>query len=407
MSLICSFDTDENRHNFYREKDCIEKFCEDLKVLAIKIISYEEKEMVSLPDEEIKSYEKQKECYICKKEFCTNENKENQFKLYKKVRDHCHFTGNFRGAAHNISNLRYKVPKEIPVVIHTGLGYDYHFIIKQLAEQVKGQFECFGENTEKYITFSVPIKKGHDSGKTTTYKLIKFIDSYRFMPSKLSDLIDNLSGINNNECKSCMERKKIKSECNFIGLKNNRLNYKCKECGKKCSKLIHEAIKDFPITYQFCNGNLNKFVLLLRKGIYPYEYMDTWERFNETSLADKRAFYSESNLEDITNKDYVHAQKVREVFEIKNLGEYHDLYVQCDTLLLPDVFENFRDKCIEIYGLDPAHFLSEPGLAWQVCFKKTGVNLKLLTNIDILLMAEKIRGGLCQTIHRYAKANNK
>ena len=147
---------------------------------------------------------------------------------------------------------------------------------------------------------------------------------------------------------------------------------------KKCSKLIHEAIKDFPITYQFCNGNLNKFVLLLRKGIYPYEYMDTWERFNETSLADKRAFYSESNLEDITNKDYVHAQKVREVFEIKNLAEYHDLYVPCDTLLLPDVFENFRDKCIEIYGLDPAHFLSEPGLALQACFKKNRGKFKII-----------------------------
>ena len=136
--------------------------------------------------------------------------------------------------------------------------------------------------------------------------------------------------------------------------------------------------------------------------------MDSWERFNETSLPPKKAFYSELNLEDINYEDYEHSQKVWEVFEIKNLGDYHDLYVQSDTLLLADVFENFRDKCIEIYGLDPAHFLSAPGLAWQACLKKTKVKLELLTDIDMLLMVEKgTRGGICQAIHRYAKANNK
>ena len=136
--------------------------------------------------------------------------------------------------------------------------------------------------------------------------------------------------------------------------------------------------------------------------------MDSWERFNETSLPDKKAFYSELNLEDITDKDYEHAQKVWEVFGIKNFGEYHDLYVQCDTLLLADVFEKFRDKCIEIYGLDPSHFLSAPGLAWQACLKKTEVKLKLLTDYHKLLMIEEgIKGGMCQSTHRYAKANNK
>ena len=114
------------------------------------------------------------------------------------------------------------------------------------------------------------------------------------------------------------------------------------------------------------------------------------------------------NLEDISDADYEHVKKVWEAFEIKNLGEYHDLYVQCDTLLLADVFENFRDKCIEIYGLDPAYFLSEPGLAWQACLKNTKVELELLTDIDMLLMTEKvIRRKICQSIHRYAKANNK
>ena len=159
---------------------------------------------------------------------------------------------------------------------------------------------------------------------------------------------------------------------------------------------------------QFCKGGLNKFVLLLRKGVYPFEYMGSWGRFNEESLPDKKAFHSELNLEDITDEDYAHGPKVWKESEIKNLGEYHDLYVQCDTLLLADVFENFRDKCIEIYGLDPAHFLSAPGLAWQACLKRDGVNLELLTDIDMLLMVEKgIRGAICQPISRYAKANNK
>ena len=148
--------------------------------------------------------------------------------------------------------------------------------------------------------------------------------------------------------------------------------------------------------------------MLLRNRVYPYEYMDSWVRFNWTSLPDKKAFYSELNLEDITDKDYEHAQKVWKVFGIKNLGEYHDLYVQSDTLLLADVFENFRNKCIEIYELDPAHFLSAPGLAWQACLKKTKVKLELLTDIDMLLMVEKgTRGGVCLAVHRYAKANNK
>ena len=136
--------------------------------------------------------------------------------------------------------------------------------------------------------------------------------------------------------------------------------------------------------------------------------MNSWERFNETSLPPKKSFYNELDLEDISDKDYLHAQKVWDVFEIRNLGEYHDLYVQTDTLLLADVYEKFRDKCIEIYGLDPSHFLSAPGLVWQACLKKTNVNLELLTDVDMLLMIEAgIRGGMCQSVHSYAKANNK
>ena len=148
--------------------------------------------------------------------------------------------------------------------------------------------------------------------------------------------------------------------------------------------------------------------MLLRKGIYPHEDMDNWEKFDETTLPPKEAFYSKWNLENISDKDYVHAQKVWEIFGIKHISEYHDLYVQSDTLLLSDVFENFRNKCLEIYELDPIYFVSAPGLAWQACLKKTGVKLELITDYDMILMIEKgIRGGICQATHRYAKANNK
>ena len=130
---------------------------------------------------------------------------------------------------------------------------------------------------------------------------------------------------------------------------------------------------------------------MLRKGVYPYEYINSWEKFNEMSLPDKKAFYSEFYLEYITDEDYTHAQKMFKDLKLKNLGDHHDLYVESNTLLSTDVFENFRNKFIEIYELDPAHFLSARGLEWQFCLKIIGVRLKLLTNIDMLLMVEKER----------------
>ena len=142
-------------------------------------------------------------------------------------------------------------------------------------------------------------------------------------------------------------------------------------------------MKKFPSIYQFCNGNLDKFVLLLRKGVYPFEDMDNWEKSDETSLPSKEDFYSKLNLDGISDEDYAHAQNVWDVFEIKNRGEYHDLYDQSDTLLLANVFKNCRNMCLDIYGLDPVYFVSTPGLAWQACLKKTEVKLELLTDYEV------------------------
>ena len=148
--------------------------------------------------------------------------------------------------------------------------------------------------------------------------------------------------------------------------------------------------------------------MLLQKGVYPYEYIDEWDKFNEKVLPGKESFYSNLTLENISETDYAHANNVFKKFNINNLGEYHDLYVRSDTLLLADIFENFRQSCLKNYELDPAHFVSLLGLTWQACLKKTNVELGLLTYYDMLLMVEEgIRRGICHAMQRYAKANNK
>ena len=396
----CSFDTTKNKLDYYTGKNCMKNFCLDLREHAAKIINHEKKEMIPLTKKEEKKYNKQKVCHICKKRFSTDDNN----KKYHKVKDHCHYTGKYRGAARDICNLRYKIPKEIPVVFHNGSTYDYHFIIKELAEEFEGEFECLGENTEKYITFSLPIKKEtikkdkHGNHKATkiSYK-IKFIDSCRFMPTSLSNLVSNLSeGLDNDRCIDC------KSCLDYMTTKGEQLIFRCFKCKKNYEKDFNkESIQRFANIYDFCNENLNKFIFLLRKCVYPYEYMDSCERFNEISLPDKEAFYSNLNMEDITDVDYKHAKIVLKNLINKNLGDYLDLYVQSDTLLLADVFENFRNMCIKVHELDPAHFLSAPGLAWQACLKKTEVKLELLTDVDMLLMVEEgIKGGVCHAMHR-------
>ena len=230
----------------------------------------------------------------------------------------------------------------------------------------------------------------------------------RSMIASLSQSIDKVSEIHKKISridKKEPEKKFIDSMKSAMASLSQSID-KVSEIDKEISQI--ELNEKFSNVYKFCSGDLNKFSLLLRKGVYPYEYMDSWKKFNETELPDKESFYSKLNKEGITDEDYAHAQKVWNTFGIKNMGECHDLYVQSDTLLLAHVFENFRDKCIEEYELDPAHFLSAPGLAWQDCLKKTEVKLELLTDNNMLMISEDgIRGGMCQAVCRCAEANNK
>ena len=224
------------------------------------------------------------------------------------------------------------------------------------------------------------------------------------MATLLSKLVDNLTdNIHNDKCIRC------KSNLCFVRAINEKLIFKYIDCEKEYEKEFNnELIERFANTYKFCDNDLDKFIMLLQKGVYPYEYIDGWDKFNEKIIPGKDSFYSNLTLENISETDYAHANNVFKRFNINNLGEYHDLYLRSDTLLLADIFENFRKSCLKNYELDPAHFVSLPGLASQACLKKTNVELELLTDYDMLLMVEDgIRGGICHAIQRYAKANNK
>ena len=283
LLTLCSFDKSENKQTYYRGRDCMKRFCDDLKEHVTRIVNYEMKPMDILTEEEKESYKNQELCRICEREFCNN-NKE-----MRKVRDHGHYTGKYRDAAHSKWNLEYAIVKEIPVLFHNGSVYDYHFIMKYLAREFKGYFECLGENTEKHISFTVPFKKVIND-KEIKYK-INISDSCKFMKDSLSNLVDNLSEL-------------------------------------KINKIDNDVlIKRFYNTYQLGDNDINKFKLLLRKGIYPYEYMNSWKIFNETELPSKDKFYSTLNLEDISDDDYGYAISVWNTFNISNLGEYHDLYM--------------------------------------------------------------------------------
>ena len=307
------------------------------------------KKMIFSPKDK-DDFEKARVCWICRKEFGES----------KKQRDHCHFTGKYRGAAHVKCNLQFKKPKFTPVIFHNLSGYDAHLFVKNLG-RTEGNIKCIPNNEEKYISFSKEIVVGeykNKKGEKVEVKHeIRFLDSFKFMASSLESLVGNL------------------------GLE----------------KLI-ETKKEFG----------EKVKLISRKGIYPYDYMNGIKKFSEEKLPQKEKFFSKLNDCGISDEDYDHAQRIWKEFGMKNLGEYHDLYLKSDVLLLADVFEEFRNVCMENYSLDPAWYYTSPGLSWDALLKHSGVKLELLTDPDILLLFEKgIRGGISMISNRFGKANNK
>ena len=214
----------DNYHTYYRGKDSMTKLSKNLLKIGKEIFNEEEKDMTLLIDDEKIKYGESKQCYLCEQSF--NTNKQSKYYMnYKKVRDHCHYTSKYRGAAYSLFNLRYQEQRNIPVTIHNGSNYDLHLLIKDLAKEFKSDIYCLGENTEKYISFSIPIRNKKIDKETINYNL-KFIDSYRFMNFSLDSLVVNLSEIKNKSCIHCKERNKTFQPCEFFKLDGNRLMYK-------------------------------------------------------------------------------------------------------------------------------------------------------------------------------------
>ena len=347
--VVCHYD---NRYSgdvvIYRGEDCIQKFMkcmfEEVKNCQ-SIIRDNFNKPLKMTNEDEKSFKEATHCHICEKKYRVDD---------VPVRDHCHVTGKYRGSAHQTCNLKLKISAEnikIPVVFHNLKGYDSHFIMNELSELIKKgeeniKINVIAQNAEKYMAFYIG-------------KHLSFIDSFAFMSSSLDKLAGNLED------------------------------------------------RDFIYTKDYFTDPV-QFNLMKRKGVYPYDYMDSFSKFNDRELPQREEFFRLLTNENISEDDYKHAKDVWNTFNLKNMGEYHDLYLKTDILLLTDVFENFRKTCLTYYKLDPLHYITSPGLAWDAMLKMTGVNLELITDVDMQLFIENgLRGGISYIAHRHADANNK
>ena len=353
--VVCCYDDKYTKQTqIYRGEKAVYKFMEamleEVKYCKKTIKTCFNKPLKMTEDDE-NEFQKAEACHICDKEYTDKD---------IRVRDHCHITGKYRGSAHQECNLQLKVDPDkikIPVIFHNLRGYDSHFIIQEIGAIVKNHtyknkkgemkemnINAIPNNIEKYMAFML--------GNHLT-----FIDSFQFMSSNLERLVSNLPG------------------------------------------------KSLKYTSQEFKGK--KLDLMAKKGVYPYDYMDSFDKFNE-QLPSKEDFYSILNNEYITDKDYQHAKTVWNTFKLSNMGEYHDLYLKSDVLLLADVFENFRETCLRYYKLDSCHYFTSPGLSWDAMLKMTDIQLELMTDIDMYQFIEKgMRGGVSYIAHRYGKANNK
>ena len=278
-----------------------------------------------------------------------------------RVRDHCHITGKFRGSAHQECNLKLRIKPEnlkIPIIFHNLRGYDSHFIMQRIGEIANkhGYTNKKGEKQDININ-AIP----NNMEKYTAFMLgnhLTFINSFQFMSSSLDKLVSNLP-----------KDDLIYTSKAFKGKRLNLMSQKC---------------------------------------VYPYDFMDSFEKFNQTELPNKDQFYSIQNDQHITDDEYDHANKVWNTFMIKTMGEYHDLYLVSNVLLLTNVFENFRKTCMQYYKLDPCHYFTSPGLSWDAMLKMTNIKLELMTDIDMFQFIEKgMCGGVSYIANRYGNANNK
>ena len=354
--VVCCYDDKYSKPvQIHRGENAVHKFMENMleEVNWCKSImkKHFNKPLKMTKENEI-DFQKATKCHICDQQYSDKD---------IRVRDHCHITGEFRGSAHQDCNLKLRIKPatiKIPVLFHNLRGYDSHFIMQQIGEIAKKHayknkrgeechmnINCIPNNMEKYMAFML----GNH---------LVFLDSFQFMSSSLDNLVRNLPD---------------------------------------------EAFK-----YTKHEFKKEQFNLMKQKGIYPYDHMDSFDRFNETQLPEKQDFYSILNNEHISDEQYKHAQNVWDTFNLKTMGDYHDLYLKSDILLLADVFENFRKTCLQYYQLDPCHYFTSPGLSWDAMLKMTDIKLELMVDIDMFQFIEKgMRGGISYIANRYGKANNK
>ena len=293
-------------------------------------------------------------CYICKKDFT-----ENPLKSQIKVRDHEHFTGEFRGAAHSKCNISMRTVKKIPVFFHNLGGYDSHIIFNNLNKASVETPSVIGKAIEKFVTFSI--------GK------LQFKDSLQFLNSSLDKLSENLAA------------KAV--------------------CGTRLQDVFPNLHKYFKEKWNHLPEEA--FRILTRKGVYPYSYMNGWEKFEETTLPPKEKFYNDLSKKHISQEDYSFIYELWNTFQLKNLGELHDLYMETDVLLLSDVFQEFRNFSLLKYRLDPAHFNTAPGLSWSAALLYTMERLEIPTDPDMHLFFDKgLSGGVSQVANPWARANH-
>lgn len=358
--FVCTFDSSRNKLYKFIGRDCVINMVEQLRTLANRCVREMQKnERMTMTEDDKQNFKSATLCSICNKPF-TETN--------MKVRDHCHRTGKYRGAAHNACNINYFTNRYLPIVFHNLRGYDSHLIIRKafdIIEQKKMEEEK--KNPDKTVSREQITAIPNSGEKFMTFSIgnMKFIDSMQFMTDGLSNLVESL---------------KVPGDDPYQKFTIMKSRY-----------------------------DADSLDLICQKGYYPYEFIDTYAKIYHKGLPPREAFYSKVKLEGITIEEYRHAQKVYKHFKCKDFSDYHWLYLTSDVLLLADVFENFRKMCLEYYQLDPANYLTAASLAWDAMMFKTDVELELITDIEILDMFERSkRGGLTFVgSKRYAKANNK